>query len=79
MKVEQIAVALYEALQDKKYTAVEIQTVKTIDGEVEKYYININHKRHPISKKIALNAIKWGVQIDRLPKKYKIGNVTFTI
>lgn len=77
--VEQIAVMLYEAIQDRKPCAVLVQPIREVKGDSTKYYLRIDGKRFPVSKKIADNAIKWRVPIENLPRIYKIANVQFTI
>lgn len=76
---QQIAVMLYEALQDRKPCAVLVQPIREIKGDSTKYYLRIDGKRFPVSKKIAENAIKWRVPIETLPRIYKLANVQFTI
>lgn len=79
MKVNQLAVALYEALQDKKDVAVLRQTIIKVEKKTDKYYLRFGNKKHPISKAFALNAIKWGANLITLPKKYQLGNIQFSI
>lgn len=59
MKVNQLAVALFEALQDKKDVSVLRKTI----GNKTKYFLQIVNKRHPISESFALGAIKWGAKL----------------
>lgn len=77
--VQQIAVMLYEALEDRKPCAVEVQPIRDVKGDSTKYYLRIDGKRFPVSKKIAENAIKWRVPIENLPRIYKLANVQFMI
>ena len=77
--VDQIAVMLYEAIQDRKPCAVLVQPIREVKGDSTKYYLRIDGKRFPVSKKIAENAIKWRVPIETLPRIYRIANVQFTI
>ena len=77
--VDQIAVMLYEAIQDRKPCAVLVQPIREVKGDITKYYLQIDGKRYPVSKKIAENAIKWRVPIETLPRIYKLANVQFTI
>lgn len=75
MKVSDIAVALYEALQDNLPCAVEIQPIKAIDREYEEYYLRIDGRRHKVSQRIADNAIRWQVPTKKLATEYRIANV----
>jgi hypothetical protein len=77
--VDQIAVMLYEAIQDRKPCAVLVQPIREVKGDSTKYYLQIDGKRFPVSKNIAENAIKWRVPIENLPRIYKLANVQFTI
>lgn len=79
MTIEQLAVELYEALQDKKKCVVEVQPIREIDKDSKKYFLRIDSKRYPVSKKIAINAIEWKVPVITLERQYKVGNLTFTI
>lgn len=63
MTTEQLAVTLYEALQDKKKCVVEVQPIRYIDKDSKKYYLRIDDKRYPVSRKIAINAIEWKVPV----------------
>lgn len=79
MTIEQLAVELYEALQDNKKCVVEVQPIREIDKDSKKYFLRIDSKRYPVSKKIAINAIEWKVPVTTLERQYKVGNLTFTI
>jgi hypothetical protein len=61
MTEEQVAVALYEALQDRKKTAVVIYNKGKAN---ESYFLRIEDKTHPVRKAIAINAIKWHVPVE---------------
>ena len=61
MTEEQVAVALYEALQDRKKTAVLIYNQ---GKKNESYFLRIGEQTHPVRKAIAINAIKWQVPIE---------------
>lgn len=76
MKISDLAVALYEALQDGLSCAVEIQPIKGIYKEYEEYYLRIDGKRHKVNQGIASNAIRWQVPVKYLPRTYKLSNVT---
>lgn len=79
MTTEQLAVTLYEALQDKKKCVVEVQPIRGIDKDSKKYYLRIDDKRYPVSKKIAINAIEWNVPVTTLERQYKVGHLTVAI
>lgn len=79
MNVTEIAVALFEALQDGKKCSVEIQPIREVEKDSNKYYLRIDGKRHKVSEKIAVNAIKWNVPIEYLPRIYKLSSIQFTI
>lgn len=70
MSIQEIAVALYEALQDGKKCVVEVQPIASTKGDRECYYLRIDGNRHKVSKEIAINAIKWHVPVTTLEKKY---------
>jgi hypothetical protein len=79
MNTDQLALALYDAIQEKKDVAVLKQTIVKVEKTTDKYYLRFGNKKHPISKAFALNAIKWGVRFITLPKKYQICNIQFSI
>lgn len=79
MNANVLAMMIWEALQDKKMVKVLTQKTQEIDKETEQYFIQIDAKKHPISKGLALGAIKHGAGIEQLPKRYKINNLIFTI
>lgn len=70
MTYEQLAVKLYEALQDGKKCLVEVQPITSVGGDRKYYYLIIDGVRHQVSKAIALNAIKWNVNMTTLERKY---------
>jgi hypothetical protein len=75
MKLQDIAVALYEAIEDGKQCGVEVQPITTIRGDRKYYYLRIEDKRYRVSEKVALNAMKWRVPVTTLTKQYKLGNI----
>jgi hypothetical protein len=79
MTNDQLALALYDAIQEKKDVAVLRQTIIKVEKKTDKYYLRFGNKKYPISKAFALNAIKWGTKLITLPQKYQIGNVQFSI
>jgi hypothetical protein len=79
MTNDQLALALYDAITEKKDVAVLRQTIIKVEKKTDKYYLRFGNKKHPISKAFALNAIKWGTKLITLPQKYQIGNVQFSI
>jgi hypothetical protein len=79
MTTDQLALALYDAIQEKKDVAVLRQPIVEATKNSEKYYLKIEKKKHPISKAFALNAIKWGATLITLPQKYQLGNIQFSI
>lgn len=79
MTTNQLALALYDAIQEKKDVAVLIQTIIKVENKTDKYYLRFGNKKHPISKAFALNAIKWGASLITLPEKYQLGNIQFSI
>jgi hypothetical protein len=70
MKLQDIAVALFEALQDGKKCLVEVQPITSAGGDREYYYLRIDGARHHVSKEIALNAMKWKVPMTTIESKY---------
>lgn len=70
MKLQDIAVALFEALQDGKKCLVEVQPITSVRGDREYYYFRIDGARHQVSKEIALNAIKWNIPMTTIERKY---------
>lgn len=74
-----IAVSLFEALQDGKKCAVEIQPIREVAKDSKKYYLRIDGKRHSVSEKIATNAIAWKVPVVQLDRQYRLGNLRFTV
>jgi hypothetical protein len=76
MKIDDIAVALYDAKMDKIPTTVLVQKIKTINKETKKYWLRIGDKKYAISEKIALNAIArpWCTPVENLPTKYSLIN-----
>ena len=74
-----LAMMIWEALQDKKEVKVLIQKIQEIDKERKQYFVKISDKKYPVSKGLALGAIKHGAVLETLPKKYKINNLTFSI
>lgn len=79
MTTDQLALALYDAIQEKKDVAVLRQTIIQAEKKTDKYYLKFENKKHPISKAFALNAIKWGANLITLPQKYQLGNIQFGI
>ena len=79
MTTDQLALALYDAIQENKDVAVLRQTIIQAEKKTDKYYLKFENKKHPISKAFALNAIKWGANLITLPQKYQIGNIQFGI
>ena len=79
MTVEQLAVALYEALQDGKHVAVLRQPITKVEKDTERFYLQISDRNYPISKSFAENAQKWGVEIKTINKQYQIGKLKFCI
>lgn len=71
MRLSELANALYDAKQDGTPTKVLIQKVKTLTKDIEKYWLRIGSTKHAISKKTAINAIAWNIQIEYLPTKYQ--------
>ena len=63
MTEEQVAVALYEALQDRKKTAVLIYNQ---GKKNESYFLCIGEQTHPVRKAIAINAIQWHIPIETI-------------
>jgi hypothetical protein len=62
MTTEQIAVALFEAIQDRKKTAV---IVYNLGKSNESYFLQIGNTKHPVNKAIAINAMKWKVSVEQ--------------
>ena len=79
MNTNVLAMMILEALQDRKEVKVLIQKTQGIDKETEQYFVQISDKKYPVSKGLALGAIKHGAGLETLPKKYKINNLTFSI
>lgn len=79
MTTDQLALALYDAITEKKDVTVLRQTIVKVDNTTDKYYLKFENKKHPISKAFALNAIKWGAKLITLTKKYQLGNIQFSI
>ena len=79
MNANVLSMMIWEALQDKKVVKVLTQKTQGIDKETEQYFVQIDDKKHPVSKGLALGAIKHGAGLEQLPKKYKINNITFSI
>lgn len=79
MTTDQLALALYDAITEKKDVAVLRQTIVKVEKKTDKYYLRFGNKKHPISKAFALNAIKWGARFITLPEKYQLGNIQFSI
>lgn len=75
MNVCELSIALYEALQDGVPCQVEIQPIKYVDRDMEDYYLRINGKRYKISKRIAVNAIRWRVPVEKLATQYRLAGV----
>ena len=83
MNANVVAMMIWEALQNREQVTVLTQKTQEvsqeIDKETERYFVQIKGQRYPISKGMALGAIKHGARLDTLPKKYKINQLTFTI
>ena len=79
MNANVLAMMIWEALQDRKEVKVLTQKTQEIDQETEQYFVQINEKKYPVSKGLALGAIKHGAGLETLPKKYKINNLIFSI
>ena len=75
MNTNVLAMMILEALQDRKEVKVLIQKTQGIDKETEQYFVQISDKKYPVSKGLALGAIKHGAGLETLPKKYKINNL----
>jgi hypothetical protein len=71
MKNQDIAVKLFEALQDGKRCAVEVQPITSTRGDREDFYLRIDGKRTKVSKKLAVNAIHWGLYVNTLERQYQ--------
>lgn len=79
MNANVLAMMIWEALQDKKEVKVLTQETQEIDKIAKRYFVQISDKKYPVSKGLALGAIKHGAGLESLPKKYKINNLTFSI
>lgn len=79
MNANVLAMMIWEALQDRKEVKVLTQKTQEVDKVTEKFYVQISDKKYPVSKGLALGAIKHGAGLESLPKKYKINNLTFSI
>lgn len=79
MNANVLAMMIWGALQDRKEVKVLTQKTQGIDQETEQYFVQINEKKYPVSKGLALGAIKHGAALETLPKKYKINNLIFSI
>lgn len=63
MTEERLAVALFEAIEDKIRTAVLIYNQ---GKKNESYFLRIGEQTHPVRKAIAVNAIKWHVPTETI-------------
>lgn len=63
MRLDEIAVKLYEALQDGLPTRVIIEKMVAPHREFERYLLDIAGTEYKISKQIALNAISRNVPV----------------
>lgn len=79
MKLNELAVSLFEAIQDGKHCAVEVQPIREVGKDYEQYFIRIDGKRQKVSEKFATNAIQWNVPVVYLDKIYKLANIRFRI
>lgn len=71
MRLSELAVKLFEAIQDGVPTKVLIHKIALPGRMAEQYFVKIADKEYKVSKQIALNAIAWHVPVDYKETEYK--------
>lgn len=78
MKQDAVAVKLYEAIQDGKDCYIEDRVVSSPIKDKKKFFVHVDGRTYPVSRKFVLNAIKWCIRIVHT-RYYQIGSICYAI